>query len=97
LTWTGAGITNPLFYHVYKKPQLNSDLIERKLTNTLEATGNAAGVTKDQVLSLASSLQEVTKFGDETAVFNGKSFSVVVGYVYAWMEKNKKTRIGKSE
>jgi hypothetical protein len=38
-----------------------------------------------------------TKFGDETAVFNGKSFSVVVGYVYAWMEKNKKTRIGKSE
>jgi hypothetical protein len=33
LTWTGAGITNPLFYHVYKKPQLSSDLIERKLTN----------------------------------------------------------------
>jgi hypothetical protein len=38
-----------------------------------------------------------TKFGDETAVFNGKSFSVVVGHVYAWMEKNKKNRIGKSE
>lgn len=38
-----------------------------------------------------------TKFGDETAVFNGKSFSVVVGHVYAWMERNKKTRIGKSE
>lgn len=36
LSWTGAGITNPLFYHVYKKPQLNSDLIERKLTNTNE-------------------------------------------------------------
>lgn len=33
LNWTGAGITNPLFYHVYKKPQLSSDLIERKLTN----------------------------------------------------------------
>jgi hypothetical protein len=36
LSWTGAGITNPLFYHVYKKPQLSSDLIERKLTNTNE-------------------------------------------------------------
>ena len=36
LNWTGAGITNPLFYHVYKKPQLSSDLIERKLTNVNE-------------------------------------------------------------
>jgi hypothetical protein len=36
LNWTGAGITNPLFYHIYKKPQLSSDLIERKLTNTNE-------------------------------------------------------------
>lgn len=36
LNWTGAGITNPLFYHIYKKPQLSSDLIERKLTNTDE-------------------------------------------------------------
>jgi len=36
VTWTGAGITNPLFYHVYKKPQLSNDLIERKLTNTNE-------------------------------------------------------------
>ena len=33
LNWSGAGITNPLFYHIYKKPQLSSDLIERKLTN----------------------------------------------------------------
>lgn len=33
LNWSGAGITNPLFYNVYKKPQLSSDLIERKLTN----------------------------------------------------------------
>lgn len=38
-----------------------------------------------------------TKFGDETAVFNGKSFSVVVGYVYAWMEKNKKNKSPNSE
>jgi hypothetical protein len=36
LNWSGAGITNPLFYHIYKKPQLSSDLIERKLTNINE-------------------------------------------------------------
>lgn len=36
LNWTGSGITNALFYHVYKKPQLSSDLIERKLTNINE-------------------------------------------------------------
>ena len=36
LNWTGAGITNPLFYHVYKKPQLSNDLVERKLTNINE-------------------------------------------------------------
>ena len=36
LNWSGAGITNPLFYHVYKKPQLSSDLIERKITNINE-------------------------------------------------------------
>ena len=31
-----------------------------------------------------------TKYGDETGVFSGKSFSVVMGSVYAWMEKQKK-------
>ena len=31
-----------------------------------------------------------TQYGDETGVFTGKSFSVVVGYIYAWMEKVKK-------
>lgn len=36
LNWTGAGVTNALFYNIYKKPQLNSDLIERKLTNVNE-------------------------------------------------------------
>ena len=36
INWSGAGITNPFFYHVYKKPQLSSDLIERKLTNINE-------------------------------------------------------------
>ncbi len=34
-----------------------------------------------------------TKYGDETGVFTGKSFSIVVGYVYAWMEKRRKSNI----
>lgn len=33
-----------------------------------------------------------TKFADETGVFNGKSFSVVVGHVYTWMQKSKKQK-----
>jgi hypothetical protein len=33
-----------------------------------------------------------TKFGDETGVFTGKSFSIVVGYIYAWMLKTKKQK-----
>lgn len=36
-----------------------------------------------------------TKYGDETGVFNGKSFSVVVGYIYAWMQKKLKESIPK--
>ncbi|MES2478404.1 MAG: hypothetical protein V4561_04930 [Bacteroidota bacterium] len=33
-----------------------------------------------------------TKYADETGVFNGKSFSVVVGHIYAWMEKSRKQK-----
>lgn len=32
LSWTGTGITNSLFYHVYKRPTLSSDVIEKRLT-----------------------------------------------------------------
>ena len=34
-----------------------------------------------------------TKYGDETGVCTGKSFRIVVGYVYAWMEKRRKSNI----
>lgn len=36
ISWSGAGISNPMFYHVYKRPRLASELIERKLTNVSE-------------------------------------------------------------
>ena len=32
LTWQGAGITNALFYHVYKRPSLSTETIEKRLT-----------------------------------------------------------------
>ena len=32
LKWSGTGITNPMFYHVYKRGNLASELTERKLT-----------------------------------------------------------------
>ncbi len=33
LKWVGTGISNPMFYHVYKKSNLASELTERRLTN----------------------------------------------------------------
>jgi hypothetical protein len=36
ISWSGTGISNPMFYHVYKRPRLASELIERKLTNVSE-------------------------------------------------------------
>ena len=36
LTWQGTGVSNPMFYHVYKRPKLASELVERKLTNVSE-------------------------------------------------------------
>jgi hypothetical protein len=36
LIWTGAGVTNPLFYNVYKKPYLGSEIQEKKLTQINE-------------------------------------------------------------
>lgn len=33
-----------------------------------------------------------TKQTDVTGVFTAKSFSIVVGHIYAWMEKQKKKK-----
>lgn len=43
-----------------------------QLDAVLKSTGKAAGVTKDQALGLASSLQSVTKFSDE-AILGGEN------------------------
>ena len=32
LSWQGSGITNALFYHVYKRPSLSTETIEKRLT-----------------------------------------------------------------
>lgn len=33
-----------------------------------------------------------TKDDDTSGVFNGKSFSVVVGHIFSWMEKKNKSK-----
>lgn len=42
--------------------------VEQQLTNTLKSTQNAAGLTKTELLELASSLQDLTTFGDEAII-----------------------------
>ena len=41
---------------------------ENKLATALKSTGNAAGLTKQQLLDMASSLQQVSTFGDEAII-----------------------------
>lgn len=36
LNWSSTGTTNPMFYHVYKRPNLGSELVEKRLTNSSE-------------------------------------------------------------
>jgi phage-related protein len=42
--------------------------VERQLDQVIASTGGAAGVSADQAKRLASSLQDVTDFGDETTI-----------------------------
>lgn len=44
------------------------ELAETKLDQTLVATGNAAGLTADQLKTMASELQDVTTIGDEATI-----------------------------
>jgi hypothetical protein len=85
LTWTGAGITNPLFYHVYKKPQLSSDLIERKLTNINEiqypSYNTMSSITDDTDLLLRNGLNAFKITPNEDCFIGGVSlkFKYVAG------------------
>jgi hypothetical protein len=85
LTWTGAGITNPLFYHVYKKPQLSSDLIERKLTNINEiqypSYNTMSSITDDTDLLLRNGLNAFKITPNENCFIGGVSlkFKYVAG------------------
>lgn len=36
INWSGTGLSNPMFYHIYKRPKLASELLERKLTYVSE-------------------------------------------------------------
>jgi hypothetical protein len=36
VNWSSVGTTNPMFYHVYKRPNLGTELVEKRLTNSSE-------------------------------------------------------------
>ena len=80
LNWTGAGITNPLFYHVYKKPQLSSDLIERKLTNVNEVQypsyNTMTSITDDSDLILSNGLTAFKITPNEDCFVGGVSLKL---------------------
>lgn len=47
---------------------VEQERVTRQLEAALEATGGAAGLARDELLSMASELQKVTTFGDETVI-----------------------------
>ena len=60
ISWTGSGITNPLFFNVYKKPNFGYENNERKLTQTNEILyppyNTLVTVTDDTDLELSNGL-----------------------------------------
>jgi len=47
---------------------VEQERVVAQLEATLRSTGGAAGLTKDELLNMASAMQEVTTFGDETVI-----------------------------
>lgn len=91
LNWTGSGITNPLFYHIYKKPNLSNDLVERKITSTDEIQyppyNTITTVVDDTNLLLRNGLtafkitaNENTYVGGVSLKFNYTAFGQTSGY-----------------
>ena len=80
LNWSGAGITNPIFYHIYKKPQLSSDLIERKLTNINEiqypSYNTMTSIVDDTDLVLANGLTAFKITPNESCFIGGVTFKL---------------------
>jgi len=62
--WGGLAITGALILAT-RAAMKQQDVIAR-LETTLKATGYAAELTKEELLDMASKLQSLTKFGDET-------------------------------
>lgn len=64
LSWTGSAVTNPLFYNVYKKVNSNSEIIEKRLTNSNEIiytpSNSGSGIVDNSNLVLS----------DKTYAFN---------------------------
>lgn len=47
---------------------VEQERVTKQLEQTLKATGNAAGLNKDQLLTMAAGMQQVTTYGDEAVI-----------------------------
>ncbi|EJW12731.1 hypothetical protein A33M_1701 [Rhodovulum sp. PH10] len=47
---------------------VEQERVEKQLEQTIRSTGGAAGYTADELKKLAATMQQVTKFGDETII-----------------------------
>lgn len=63
---SAAGVAAAAFGGLSVKAFSESEDVMKQTEAVLKSTGNAAGVTADEVANLASELQKTTKFSDET-------------------------------
>ncbi len=75
MTAAGAAITGALGYVVSQASE--AEAAEARLNAVLQSTGGVAGVSADQAMKLASSLQSVSTFGDE-AILDAES--LILGF-----------------
>lgn len=63
-----AGASLAVFSAVAIKNTIEQERVTKQLEAVLKSTGGAAGITKDEMLGMASAMQQVTTYGDEAVI-----------------------------
>jgi hypothetical protein len=63
-----AAFAGGVVYKAVIAATVEQERVTKQLEATLRATGGAAGLNRDQLLSMASALQQVTTYGDEAII-----------------------------
>lgn len=63
-----AALAGGVVYKAVIAATVEQERVTKQLEATLKATGGAAGLNRDQLLSMASALQQVTTYGDEAII-----------------------------